>query len=137
MFQFETFVNVKMKRDKMKPVWGNKSMKSLTDSQREYISRTRQAREAAKKKHAETAASIGVDRPTYTNYESRRPMPQKYIAKFCQYTGVREKWLLTGEGPMVNLDDWNHKMSELDEEHRKVMQEQYEFLLAKSRKKKL
>lgn len=76
------------------------NMKSLTDSQLEYIERTKLAREKTSKKQEDIAADIGVDRVTYTGYETRRTMPQKYIARFCKATGVTERWLLTGEGDM-------------------------------------
>jgi transcriptional regulator with XRE-family HTH domain len=85
-----------MTRDNMTPLGSHRAMKSLSESQREYIQRTRDARN--KKSQHDVADAIGVDRVTYTGYETRRTMPQKYIAKFCDFTGVNERWLLTGEG---------------------------------------
>lgn len=65
-----------------------------------YIARVKEARVNAGLLQEDIAKSLGIDRPTYTNYESRRAMPQKYIAKFCEITRVSEKWLLTGEGEL-------------------------------------
>ncbi len=79
-------------------------MESLTIRQIDYIQRTREARESAKKRQEDVADYIGVARNTYTNYELRRPMPQKYIAKFCKFTNVNEAWLISGSEPMFNDD---------------------------------
>lgn len=75
-------------------------MNNATSDREKYIERVKEARIAAGLKQEEIANYIGVDRPTYTNYESRRAMPQKYIAKFCEITKINEKWLLTGIGNM-------------------------------------
>lgn len=84
-------------------------MKSLTDSQKEYIARVKKAREAKNVKHEDVAREIGVARNTYTNYELERPMPQKYISKFCEYVECNEQWLISGKGQM------NSKQSSNDE----------------------
>lgn len=87
----------------------------MTTDQQLYIERTKKARKFAGKSQEETADFINVARPTYTNYERVRPMPQKYIAKFCQFTGVREKWLLSGNGSISEenaLESWEHEMLE-------------------------
>lgn len=76
-------------------------MVTSTESRENYILRVRQAREHAGLKQEDIADFIGVARNTYTNYELRRAMPQKYIAKFCEITKVSEKWLLTGQGNMT------------------------------------
>lgn len=80
---------------------------TLTQSQKEYIQRTREARKKREEERGceinqdEVAEAIGVDRVTYTGYETRRPMPQKYIAKFCRFLGINERWLISDEGPMT------------------------------------
>lgn len=76
---------------------------SLSESQKAYILRVREARERAKKGREETAAAIGVSLSTYGNYEvpaRNRPMPQEYITKFCEFTGTNERWLISGKGKM-------------------------------------
>lgn len=79
----------------------------ITDDQKLYIQRIIKARESAGLKQDEICIKIGVSRPTYSNYERDRAMPQKYIAQFCKVTGVSEKWLLTGSGAMKNqYTDW-------------------------------
>jgi transcriptional regulator with XRE-family HTH domain len=64
--------------------------------------RTKDAREAAGyvDRQAEFAVKLGIESGTYNKYETRSPIKQEFIAKFCDLTGVREKWLLTGELPM-------------------------------------
>lgn len=80
-------------------------MRNMTKERAGYIDRIRKAREYSDLSHEQIADKIGVSRPTYTNWEGRRGMPQKHIAIFCKITGVREKWLLGGQGPMTEMDD--------------------------------
>lgn len=82
-----------------------------TKDQELYILRVIQARESSGITQEEISRRIGVERPTYSNYERHRPMPQKYIAKFCQITNTNERWLLTGNGDMRNshTDTWEQK----------------------------
>lgn len=75
-------------------------MSSATVEREKYIERVRLAREEADLRQEDVARHIGVDRPTYTNYESRRSMPHKYIPKFCEITKVNIEWLMTGTGEM-------------------------------------
>ena len=75
-------------------------METFTKDKSAYIQRVREARQNTPYTQAEMAELIGVDRPTYTNYEIRRAMPQRYIAKFCKAAGVNADWLLRGIGPM-------------------------------------
>lgn len=46
------------------------------------------------------ADAIGCGRSAYRHYEGGRMsrMPHRYMPKFCDVTGVREDWLITGEG---------------------------------------
>lgn len=71
---------------------------SIRNSQTAYISRTKEARKFAEKKHKEVADYLGIDRSTYTNFERDRPMPQEYISRFCELTGINERWLISGKG---------------------------------------
>lgn len=110
-------------------------MKTRTQSRKEYLERVKQARLLSGKKQDEVARAIGVDRPTYTNYESRRAMPQKYIVDFCLFTGVTEKWLLTGEGPMkAGTDDTEEerlileRIRQLRDKEREMMESYLELL---------
>jgi transcriptional regulator with XRE-family HTH domain len=78
-------------------------MDKRTKDKKAYIQRVRQARLNTPYTQEEMAKKIGVDRPTYTNYEIRRAMPQRYIAKFCKAAGISADWLLRGIGPMDDL----------------------------------
>lgn len=73
-------------------------MDSLQEERVKYIQRTKEARKFSKKNPKDISEYIGVDTATYRSYESRRAMPQEYIARFCEFTGVNERWLISGKG---------------------------------------
>jgi DNA-binding XRE family transcriptional regulator len=82
--------------------------KGISEHQRAYKIRIKTAREKAGKTHQQVADAINVARNTYTAYElpeNVRTMPQKYIARFCAFLKVNEKWLLSGSGPMTGTAD--------------------------------
>ena len=104
-------------------------MISFSESQRAYITRTRKAREDSGKTQDEVADYLGLARPTYTGYENARPMPGKYVAKFCAITKTMEKWLLTGQGPQQHSDD----IQELVDNYLKAAKDAQEAFLQMSR----
>lgn len=65
------------------------------------MQRTRQARKATKLSQTLFAEKMGMERSSYNKYEVRSPITRDKIPLFCELTGVTEKWLLTGEGPMT------------------------------------
>jgi len=63
-----------------------------------FIGRVKRARLARFPKQGPILTILGVDQGTYKQYESRTPLPHRYLPKFCAATGVSLDWLLTGEG---------------------------------------
>lgn len=114
-----------MKNDKMKESTSIMCMSvKISEAQEAYILRTRVAREWAGKSREETAKAIGVSLSTYGNYEvvaRNRPMPQEYIAKFCEYLGINERWLISNKGNMEA--DYVEKLERLVKQHISSLQE--------------
>jgi len=71
---------------------------SDTEEKLAFIRRTKQAREAAFDSQKPMLTILGVDQGTYKQYETRTPLPHRFIPKFCAATRVSIEWLLTGEG---------------------------------------
>lgn len=72
---------------------------SETEEKLAFIRRTKAAREARFPEGQKPMLTIlGVEQGTYKQYETRTPLPHRYIPKFCAATGVSLDWLLTGEG---------------------------------------
>lgn len=67
-----------------------------------FISRTREARTAANLTQDEVARVLGIEQPTYKWYETRTPLPHRYVAPFCTLTRVSSDWLFTGRRPPRN-----------------------------------
>ncbi len=63
-----------------------------------FIGRVKLARLARFPKQGPMLTILGLDQGTYKQYESRTPLPHRYLPKFCAATGVTLEWLLTGEG---------------------------------------
>lgn len=78
----------------------NVSMARMSDTEEKlaFIRRTKLAREATFETQKPMCTILGLDQGTYKQYESRTPLPHRYIPKFCAATRVSMEWLLTGEG---------------------------------------
>jgi hypothetical protein len=63
-----------------------------------FITRTRSARLAKYPTQKEMLIILELDQGKYKQYESRTPLPHRYIPKFCAATGVRLEWLLANQG---------------------------------------
>lgn len=63
-----------------------------------FIGRTKAARVARFKTQNDICELLSVEQGTYKQYETRTPLPYRYIKKFCIACGVEIDWLLTGEG---------------------------------------
>lgn len=60
--------------------------------------RTRKARaDAGFKTQEDIAKRLNITRERYAKYETERILNKGLISKFCELTGVSEKWLLTGK----------------------------------------
>jgi len=71
---------------------------SETEEKAAFIRRVKQAREARFPTQNPMLVILGVEQGTYKQYETRTPLPHRFIPKFCAATGVSMEWLLTGEG---------------------------------------
>jgi hypothetical protein len=76
---------------------------SETEEKAAFIGRVRAAREARFPTQKPMLTILGIEQGTYKQYETRTPLPYRFIPKFCAACGVSIEWLLTGEGegPMV------------------------------------
>lgn len=74
---------------------------SETEEKLAFINRVKMAREARYPTQRPMLTILGLDQGTYKQYETRTPLPMRYLPKFCAATGVTLEWLLTGEGEGV------------------------------------
>ena len=61
-----------------------------------FIERTRFAREESGLTQQEIATILGIKQDTYKQYETRSPLPHRYVPAFCAATHISEAWLFTG-----------------------------------------
>lgn len=89
-----------MSYDGLTPVLENISMDRMSETEEKaaFIRRTKLAREARFPTQNPMLVILGVEQGTYKQYETRTPLPHRFIPKFCAATGVSLEWLLTGEG---------------------------------------
>jgi len=71
---------------------------SETEEKLSFIRRVKLAREAAFDSQKPMLTILGLEQGTYKQYETRTPLPHRFIPKFCAATQVSIEWLLTGEG---------------------------------------
>jgi hypothetical protein len=86
--------------DRERTVWDNVSMARMSETEERlsFVRRVKQAREAAFDTQKPMMTILGVEQGTYKQYETRTPLPHRFIPKFCAATKVSMEWLLTGEG---------------------------------------
>ena len=89
-----------MSHDSKRAVRDNVSMARMSEMEEKaaFIGRVRQAREAAFDTQKPMQTILDIDQGTYKQYETRTPLPHRFIPKFCAATNVSMEWLLTGEG---------------------------------------
>jgi hypothetical protein len=72
---------------------------SETEEKLAFIRRVKMARLARFPEGQRPILTIlELEQGTYKQYETRTPLPWRFIPKFCAATGVSLEWLLTGEG---------------------------------------
>ncbi len=71
---------------------------SETEEKLAFIGRVRLARMARFDTQRPICTILGIGQGTYKQYETRTPLPHRYIPKFVAATAVSFEWLLTGEG---------------------------------------
>jgi hypothetical protein len=59
---------------------------SETEEKAAFIGRVRAARAARFEKQGPMCVILGIDQGTYKQYETRTPLPHRYIPKFCAAT---------------------------------------------------
>ena len=71
----------------------------LTKAQftKQFILRTKQAREASGFDPAKIAGFLRIKKDTYNKYESRTPLPQYLIPPFCDLCKIDADWLFRVE----------------------------------------
>lgn len=84
---------------------------SETEEKLAFIRRTRQAREARWPTQKAIYTLLDLTQGTYKQYETRTPLPHRYIPKFCLATGVSMEWLLTGEGQGPVVQEYPREVS--------------------------
>ena len=89
-----------MSYDIQNPPLDNWSMDRMTESEETdaFIGRTKQAREAKFTTQKPVYEFLGVKQSHYKHWETKRPMPRRFIPKFCTICEISMEWLLTGEG---------------------------------------
>lgn len=89
---------------------------SETEETLAYIARVRAARIAKFATQKPVYSYLDIPQDTYKHYEvipatgKGRPMPMRYIPKFCLITEISVEWLLTGEGKGPAQEDIPKKL---------------------------
>ena len=71
---------------------------------REFVARTKQAREAAGFTQEQAARFLGVSLEAYQKYEQRSPLPHCHVNDFIILTKVDYTWLFSGKGRGPTLE---------------------------------
>lgn len=85
----------------------NPAMDRMTETEETeaFIRRTRMAREAKFKTQLPVYSYLEVRQSHYKHWETKRPMPRRFIPKFCTLCEVSMEWLLTGEGKGPQVEE--------------------------------
>jgi ribosome-binding protein aMBF1 (putative translation factor) len=76
----------------------NTGKRPASEYTREFLDRTRRAREDAGMTQEDVATILGINQGLYKTYEVRTPLPHRFVAAFCRATRISERWLFTGQG---------------------------------------
>ena len=71
---------------------------SETEEKLAFIARVKAARLSRFDTQKPMCTFLGVEQGTYKQYETRTPLPYRFLPKFAAATGISLEWLLTGEG---------------------------------------
>ena len=103
-----------MSHDDMGVIRNNPDMAdrmSETEEKLAFIKRVKAARVARYPDGQKPILTIlELEQGTYKQYESRTPLPWRFIPKFCAATGVSLEWLLTGEGKGPRVEEFAPKV---------------------------
>lgn len=78
---------------------------SETEARKAFIARVKRARIARFPTQEPICTILGISQGVYKHYETRTPLPHRYIPKFVAATGVEYEWLLAavGDGPAMTV----------------------------------
>ncbi len=62
----------------------------------DFVARTKLARKRSGLTQVEVAEILRIDQGTYKQYETRSPLPHRFVAAFCAATHTDAHWLFTG-----------------------------------------
>lgn len=62
---------------------------------RQFVARTKLAREKSGRSQEEMAADLGLAQSTYHKYEVRTPLPHHLVLPFCTLCQITPEWLYT------------------------------------------
>lgn len=79
---------------------------SETEEKLAFIARVRAARVARFPTQTPMCTILEIEQGTYKQYETRTPLPYRFLPKFAAATGVSLEWLLTGEGQGPAVEDY-------------------------------
>jgi hypothetical protein len=77
-----------------------------TEERLAFIRRVKAARMARYDTQNDICELLGIPQGTYKQYETRTPLPLRFIPKFCIATAVAMEWLLTGEGQGPRVEQY-------------------------------
>jgi hypothetical protein len=79
---------------------------SETEEKLAFITRVKAARMSRFDTQGPMLTILGIDQGRYKQYETRTPLPHRFLPKFCAATGVSLDWLLTGEGQGPRVEQY-------------------------------
>ena len=88
---------------------------NATDEKEAVLRRVKEARVYAfgdRGGQAEAASKMGLQPNYYATYETRSIMKPDVLREFCEITGARAEYILTGQEPKWKKDDLNSIVSE-------------------------
>lgn len=94
---------------------------SETEETLAFIRRTRAAREAKFETQKPVYSYLDVAQAHYKHWETKRPMPRRFIPKFCTICEVSMDWLLTGEGDGPKVQEIPPKVEKRTRKRPKAM----------------
>jgi transcriptional regulator with XRE-family HTH domain len=72
--------------------------KSLSQYEKEFLARTKLARERIPYTQEQIARILGISQGRYKQYETRTLLPHEFITPFCLACQISETWLFSGRG---------------------------------------
>lgn len=77
------------------------------------------------------AKALGFEQDHYVKYETRSIMPPDVLKKFCDLTGSRAEYILTGQEPKYKKDDLNIRYNMIADEQKEIFLKMIDALATK------